>query len=139
MTSLSCEILSLLFCITVVISGGSLSLLYNVSLQKYTTVYTVQKYLFGAVSGCRYCTRTFFSFSRWGLLCICNSWASHCCDFSCCRTWGLEQGFQQLSCTGLVALQHVESSWTMNRTRVPCIGSLTTVYSFQWTFEFLTF
>ena len=29
---------------------------------------------------------------------------------------------QQLWCTGLVAPQHVGSSWTRARTRVPCIG-----------------
>ena len=41
--------------------------------------------------------------------------ASCSSGFSCCRT-------QALGCSGLVAQQQVESSWTRNRTRVPCIG-----------------
>ena len=41
--------------------------------------------------------------------------ASRSSGFSCCRT-------QALGCSGLVAQQQVESSWTRNRTRAPCIG-----------------
>ena len=36
--------------------------------------------------------------------------------------WGSEARAQQLRCTGLVALRHVESSWTTDPTHVPCIG-----------------
>ena len=37
-----------------------------------------------------------------------------------CGYWTLEHGLQ-LRSMGLVALQYVGSSWTRNRTRVPCI------------------
>ena len=33
-----------------------------------------------------------------------------------------QHGLQYLMCTGLVALWHVGSSWTRDRTYVPCIG-----------------
>ena len=36
--------------------------------------------------------------------------------------WGSEAQAQWLRCTGLVALWHVESSWTRDPTHVPCIG-----------------
>ena len=35
---------------------------------------------------------------------------------------GLEGVGSVVECTGLVAPGHVESSWTRNRTHVPCIG-----------------
>ena len=35
---------------------------------------------------------------------------------------GLEGMGSIVECTGFVAPGHVESSWTRNRTRVPCIG-----------------
>ena len=57
----------------------------------------------------------FSSRGEWGLLSSCGPWASSYSGFSCCRT-------QALGCSGLVAQQQVESSWTRNRTRVPCIG-----------------
>ena len=42
--------------------------------------------------------------------------------FSCCGAWALGHGFQQWWCMGLVALWHVEFSWTRDRTCVPSIG-----------------
>ena len=57
-----------------------------------------------------------------GLFSPCSeqAWA-HCGSFSCgaraSGTWA-----QPLWRTGLVARQHVESSWTRDRTRIPCIG-----------------
>ena len=38
------------------------------------------------------------------------------------RQWALECGLQQLWLIGLVVRWHVESSWTRNLTRVPCVG-----------------
>ena len=55
------------------------------------------------------------SFSR------CGVQASHRGGFSCWGTWGLEWGLQELWCMGLVAQLLVESSWTWDWTRVPCI------------------
>ena len=64
----------------------------------------------------------------------CGPHASPCGGFSCwgpraLGTWAPQSGLpgsraqaQQLRCTGLVALQQVESSQTRDRTRVPCIG-----------------
>ena len=52
---------------------------------------------------------------RWLLLLW--SMGSRCTGFSCCCGQA-----QQLWHTGLVALQHVGSSWTRARTHVPCIG-----------------
>ena len=52
---------------------------------------------------------------RWLLLL--QSTGSRCAGFSSCNTWA-----QQLWRTGLVALRHVGSSWTRDRTRDPCIG-----------------
>ena len=45
---------------------------------------------------------------------------------ACCRAWALGMLAQQLWCTGLVALQHVESSRTRNQTHIPCIGRFLT-------------
>ena len=44
--------------------------------------------------------------------------ASHCGGFSGCRAW-------PLGCVGLAAPLHMESSWTRDRTHVPCIGRRT--------------
>ena len=52
----------------------------------------------------------------------CGAWASHCHGFSCCRVRALGTQAQWLHCTGLVARRHVQSSWTRNRTCIPCIG-----------------
>ena len=53
-----------------------------------------------------------------GLLSSRGAWASHCSEFSCCRAHA-----QYLWCSGLVALQHVGSSQTRDRTPVPCAGT----------------
>ena len=60
----------------------------------------------------------------------CSARASHCGGFSCCGAQAVERtGFsrcgtwaQKLWLTGLDAPQHVGSSRTRARTRVPCIG-----------------
>ena len=48
--------------------------------------------------------------------------ASHYRGLSCCRAQAPDAQAQQLWLTGPVALQHVGSSQTRARTRVPCIG-----------------
>ena len=61
-----------------------------------------------------------FLWLQWaGLLSSCSAWSSPCSGFSCCRAQA-----QKLWCTGLVALQQVESSWTRDRTHIPCTGRL---------------
>ena len=67
-------------------------------------------------------------FSLWWLLLL-RSMGSRCVGFSSCSTlaqqlWlaGSRAQAQQLWHTGLVAPWHVGSSWTRDRTHVPCIG-----------------
>ena len=67
-------------------------------------------------------------FSLWWLLLL-RSTGSRCAGFSSCGTrarqlWlaGSRVQAQQLWHMGLVAPQHVGSSWTRTRTRVPCTG-----------------
>ena len=59
----------------------------------------------------------------------CGAWALGCMGFSSCGTWsqqfwlmGSREQAQQLWHMGLVALQHVGSSWTRAPTHVLCIG-----------------
>ena len=42
------------------------------------------------------------------------------------------RGYSSLWCSGLVALQHVKSSWTRNQTHAPCIIHCTTREVPQW-------
>ena len=72
-------------------------------------------YLFLAMLNLCRCMQAFSSCSE-GSYSSQSAWASHCGGFFCCR-WT-----QQLWHTGLVVLWHVESSWTRDRTHVPCIG-----------------
>ena len=65
----------------------------------------------------------FSSCSEQGLLASCRVQASHCGGFSCCRPWALGLWAQWLWHTGSVAPWHVGSSWTRDRTYVPCIGN----------------
>ena len=76
-------------------------------------------YLFLAVLGLHCCAQAFSSCGEWGLvavhrlLIVVASLVEH----------GLQaHGLQQLWCMGLVALQHVGSSRTRDRSRAPCIG-----------------
>ena len=79
-----------------------------------------------------------------GLLPSWGAWASHRRGFSCrgaralgcegfssrsagflgssCGSWGLENKAQQLRCTSLVAVWHLGSSWTSDRTHVSRSG-----------------
>ena len=78
--------------------------------------------------------RLFSSCGELGPLSSCSAQASHCGSFSCCRAWALgctgfsSCGFWVLEhrlnsvARGLVAPQHVASSWIRDRTRVSCIG-----------------
>ena len=71
----------------------------------------------------------FSSCSEQGLLSSCGARASHCAGSSGCRAQALEyESFhscgtwaQQLWRAGTVALRHIGSSWTRDRTHVPCI------------------
>ena len=80
-----------------------------------------------AVSGCYSLLRCAGFSLQWLLLL--RSTGSRCTGFSNCGTWSQQLWLkgsgavaQQLWCTGLVAPQHVGSSRTRVRTRVPCIG-----------------
>ena len=55
-----------------------------------------------------------------GLLSICRTWVSHCGGFSSCRTWALGC---MTSAVVARSTWPVESPWTRDWTRVPCIGS----------------
>ena len=86
-------------------------------------------YLSLAALGLRCCAWAFSSCAEWGLLFVVvhvfslqwllllQSMGSRCVGFIRCGTQA-----QYLWRTGLVAPQHVGSSRTRNRTRVPCIG-----------------
>ena len=70
----------------------------------------------------------FLQLWRVGATLRCSAWASHRCAFLLWSTGSRHAGFsscstraQQLWRTGLVALWHVGSSWTRDRTCVPCI------------------
>ena len=73
-------------------------------------------------TGSSFAVRAFASRGKWGRLSSCGAWASSCGDFSCCGAQALEPRLQSSWHMGLVALQHVESSWTRDRTRVLCIA-----------------
>ena len=60
--------------------------------------------------------------SKQGLLLSCGAGATHCRGFSCCRSWALGCSSSVVAAKGFVVLQHVESSWTRDRTWIPCIG-----------------
>ena len=68
----------------------------------------------------------FSSFSEWGLLSSCGTWASHCGGISCCWSWALEHlGFS--SC-GSQALEHRLNSCV---TRVSLLHTASGVFSDQ--------
>ena len=48
---------------------------------------------------------------------------SHCGVFSSCRARALEHTGSVVAALGLIAPWYVESSWTRDRTCVPCIGT----------------
>ena len=56
---------------------------------------------------------------------FCGMWASHCCGLSRCGAQAPDAQAQRSWLTGPAALQHVGSSWTRARTRVPCVGRQT--------------
>ena len=86
-------------------------------------------FIFGCIGSSLLCVG-FLQLRGAGVTLCCSAQASHCSGFSCCAEHGLHQlwlaGFraqaQQLWHRGLVAPQHVGSSWTRARTCVPCIG-----------------
>ena len=77
--------------------------------------------LFLATLGLRCCVWAFSSCGeRWEPTLCWGAQASHCRCFSCCEA--LVTQVSVVWCKGLVVLHHVESSWTRNRTHVPCTG-----------------
>ena len=78
-------------------------------------------FLFLVVLGLHCCARGLSLIAEWELLCL------QCAGFSLrwlllLLSMGSRVWAQQLWRTGLVALRHVGSSWTRDRTRIPCIG-----------------
>ena len=63
-------------------------------------------------------------FSLWWLLLLRSTGSRRTCGMRAQQLWltGSRAQAQQLWHTGLVAPRHVGSSWTRDRTRVPCIG-----------------
>ena len=68
------------------------------------------------------CVNSFPCCSKWGLLLLVVHRASHWGAFCSCIAQALEHRCQQLWCMGLVAVQHVDSSWTRDGTHLPFIG-----------------
>ena len=66
--------------------------------------------------------RAFSGCSKWEVLSRGHMQVSHCSGFTYWGAWALGSRLQQLWLMGLVALQHVESSWTRDQTHVLCIG-----------------
>ena len=52
----------------------------------------------------------------------CSAWASHCVGFSYCSSPALESGLSSCGTQALLLRGMWESSWSRDRTRVPCIG-----------------
>ena len=86
------------------------------SLKKCIRMQENRFYLLLAALCLHCCTQTSSVCGEPGRLPSCSARASHFCGFSCCTAHRL----QQLWLTGLVALQHVESSCSRGGTRVPC-------------------
>ena len=92
-------------------------------------IYLFSLFIFGRVGSSLLCAG-FLQLWRVGATPHCSAWASHCSGFSCCGAPALgarasvvvAHGLQQLWHAGLVAPQHVGSSWTRAQTCVPCIG-----------------
>ena len=78
---------------------------------------------FLAVPGLHCYAWAFSSWGEQGLHSSCGAWASHGSGLSCCRA--RVRGLQWLRPMGLVVPRHVESSWTRNRTCVPCASRWT--------------
>ena len=95
-------------------------LLYSLKLAHSSSSFTLIKRLFSSSSLSAFrmvssaCLRLLITAScgEQQLFSSCVAWASHFGGFSCCRAWALGMQAQQLWHTGLVALQHVPSSWT---------------------------
>ena len=96
----------------------------------FLTFFFKKMYLSMAALGLRCCWWTFSRCRELGLHSSCRAQASHCGGFSCCGTQAVEHtGFssccmraQWLWLMGLVVPQLVGSSWTRDRTGVPCIA-----------------
>ena len=106
----------------------SVSLLFSFSLLREGPLY-----LFLVALGLCCCAYA-RAFSGCGKQWVLPSWgvqASHCCGFSCGRAQPLERelSINKLWHTGLVALRHVESSWTRDQTCVPSIARQTLNHS----------
>ena len=69
--------------------------------------------------------KNFCIFGGAGPSLLCAGGAHACSSFFCCGTWSLGQGSVVGAHTGLVAPQHVGSSWIRDRILVRCIGRQT--------------
>ena len=78
-------------------------------------------FIYGCV-GSSFLYEGFLQLRQAGATLHCGARASHYRGLSCCGAQAPDAQAQQLWLTGLVALQHVGSSQTRARTRVPCIG-----------------
>ena len=79
-------------------------------------------YLFLSAMGLHCCVWAFSSCGKRGLLSSCSMWTSHCYGFSCWEAQALSVWASVDVAHGLSCPTHVGSSWTRDRTRVPCIG-----------------
>ena len=105
--------------------------LKRLSMRAHTHTHT---HLFMAVLGLRCCAQAFSSCNSWGLLFNCSVWwllllqsmGSKFLSFTSCGSWPSVVEAQGVSfCgTGLIALLHIESSKTRDRTHVPSIDRL---------------
>ena len=86
------------------------------------------KFIYLSIHGCvgsSFLCEGFLQLWQAGATPHCGAQASHCRGLSCCGAQAPHAQAQQLLLTGPAALQHVGSSQTRARTRVPCIGRQT--------------
>ena len=95
-------------------------------------------YLFLVALSLHFCVGAFSSCSKWRLLFLAVQGLLTVVAFSVaenrlsnCGSRALAQA-QELQFMGAVALQHMESSWTKDWTRVPCIGRQNPTYCTSW-------
>ena len=88
--------------------------------------------LFLTVLGFHCCAWAFSSCGEQELLSSRSARTSHLGGVSCCGSRLWSTGAQQLWCIDLVVPWHVESSWTSDQTRVPCIDRWILKLDHQW-------
>ena len=105
-------------------------ILWNIYIWYLRYLYIQKQFSFFNINLFIYLWLCWVFIAAWGLSLVavsgatlhCGAQASRCGGFSCCGARALGMRASVVVHVGLVAAQHVGSSWTRARTRVPCIG-----------------